>query len=115
MGSDKAAADASLTSLKGSVKKRSIRLQALIMKTKAVLKAASARLPSKLLRMVDNFLQAPFTGDYQSQSGEIIGILKNMKDTFKSNLATARATEANALESHNKLMKVSTDEFDKMK
>lgn len=114
MGSDKAAADASLASLKGSVKKRSGKLHALITKTKAVLKAASARLPSKLLRMVDNFLQAPFTGDYKSQSGEIIGILQNMRDTFKANLASSRSSESVSAEAHAKVIKAKEDEHANM-
>merc|ERR1719487_669399 len=109
IGADQTA-KASLASLKGSVNK--VRLSE---DAQAALKAASMLLSVKQRRLVNSFLQAPFTGDYQAQSGEIVGILKNMKDTFKSNLATARATEANALESYNQLMKVSTDEFDKMK
>ena len=32
-------------------------------------------------------LQAP--GNYNSQSGEIVGVLKNMLDTFQTNLASA--------------------------
>jgi len=109
IGADQTA-KASLTSLKGSVNK--IRLSD---DAKAALKAASMLLSVKQRRTVDAFLQAPFTGEYQSQSGEIVGILKNMKDTFKANLATARATEKNAVESHTKLTKISEDEFDKMK
>jgi len=52
------------------------------------------------------FLQskAPFTGTYTSQSGQIVGTLKSMRDTFKSNLASARATEKSQLKAHNKLM-----------
>merc|ERR1719161_1498372 len=115
MGYDQAVSDASLTSLKGSLKKRSTKLQALISKTKQVLKAASARLPSKLLRMVQNFLQAPFTGDYNSQSGEIIGILKNMRDTFKANLASSRSAENVAEEAYKKISKVQEDAHGNMK
>merc|ERR1719265_2776138 len=115
MGSDQAGADASLASLKGSVNKRSTKLHALIVKTKEVLKAASARLPSKLLRIVDNFLQAPFTGDYRAQSGEIIGILKNMRDTFKANLASSRSSENVAAEAYTKISKVQADAYSNMK
>lgn len=115
MGSDQAVSDASLTSLKGSLKKRSTKLQALISKTKQVLKAASARLPSKLLSVVQNFLQAPFTGDYNSQSGEIIGILKNMRDTFKANLASSRSAENVADEAYKKISKVQEDAHGNMK
>merc|ERR1719321_1636149 len=57
---------------------------------KDALKAASVFLTGKQKTVLTSFLQAPFTGTYQSQSGEIVGILKNMRDTFKSNLASAR-------------------------
>merc|ERR1719197_1413538 len=82
---------------------------------KDALKAASVFLSSKQKNMLTSFIQAPFTGTYQSQSGEIVGILKNMRDTFKSNLASARASESAAAESHSKFTKVKEDEFAKMK
>merc|ERR1719287_292910 len=82
---------------------------------KEALKAASVFLNDKQKRSLTSFIQAPFTGTYQSQSGEIVGILKNMRDTFKSNLASARASEASSLESYDALSKIKTDEFDKMK
>merc|ERR1719399_2238434 len=82
---------------------------------KDALKAASVFLTTKQRRSLTSFLQAPFTGTYQSQSGEIVGILKNMRDTFKSNLASARAAESSAAESHSKFAKVKEDEFNKMK
>merc|ERR1719398_236959 len=96
-----APAKASLIKLKGSVKD--------------ALKAASVFLSDKQKKSLTSFIQAPFTGTYQSQSGEIVGILKNMRDTFKSNLASARASESAAAESHSKFMKVKEDEFNKMK
>merc|ERR1719265_1531160 len=71
-------------------------------KVKDALKAASVFLTDKQKRSVASFIQAPFTGTYQSQSGEIVGILKNMRDTFKSNLASARSSESAAAESHAK-------------
>jgi len=82
---------------------------------KDALKAASVFLSSKQKNMLTSFIQAPFTGTYQSQSGEIVGILKNMRDTFKSNLASARAAESSAAESHSKFSKVKEDEFAKLK
>merc|ERR1719456_2071590 len=82
---------------------------------KDAMKAASVFLTSKQKHLLTSFLQAPFTGTYQSQSGEIVGILKNMRDTFKSNLASARASESAAAESHSKFTKVKEDEFNKMK
>merc|ERR1719440_837433 len=64
------------------------------------LKAASVFLSSKQRKTITGFIQAPFTGEYSAQSGEIVGILKNMRDTFKADLATARGAEAKSLRSH---------------
>merc|ERR1719456_1927273 len=44
-----------------------------------------------------------------------MGILKNMRDTFKSNLASARAAESASAESHSKFTKVKEDEYSKQK
>lgn len=60
---------------------------------KLALTAASSFLDPGRKAKVLAFLQAPFTGTYTAQSGQIIGILKDMKETFESNLQTARATE----------------------
>merc|ERR1719460_123657 len=62
-----------------------------------------------------SFIQAPFGGAYQSQSGEIVGILKSMRDTFKANLADAQQGESTSKEDYDKFSKVKTDSFDKMK
>merc|ERR1719502_630240 len=59
--------------------------------TKAALRAASVFLTGKQRAKLSSFLQAPFTGNYGAQSGEIVGVLKQMNDTFTENLATARA------------------------
>jgi len=70
--------------------------------TKRALRAASVFLSPAQRKTVTGFLQAkaPFTGEYSAQSGEIVGILKNMRDTFKADLATARGAEAKSLRSH---------------
>lgn len=99
-----------LVSLKGSVSKK-----VLDFKTADALKKASIFLTGKQRQTLTGFLQAPFTGEYQSQSGEIVGILKNMRDTFKTNLKSARAAESNSADSHSKFMKVKTEEYDKQK
>merc|ERR1719207_438519 len=52
------------------------------------------------------FLQAPFTGTYTSQSAQVMGIIKNMRDTFKANLADAREKEKAAEDSYENLIKV---------
>lgn len=54
--------------------------------------------------VLDSFLQAPFTGTYTAQSGEVVGILKNMLDTFEANLAAAEKTEADQLAAFDKYM-----------
>merc|ERR1719311_742106 len=117
IGADQTAAKASLVAkhefmAHGQAKASLIKLSANV---KDALKAASVFLTTKQRQSLTSFLQAPFTGTYQSQSGEIVGILKNMRDTFKSNLASARAAESSAAESHSKFTKVKEDEFAKMK
>merc|ERR1719298_209480 len=117
IGADQTAAKASLVSQEkfmshGSSKPSLLKLGDNV---KLALKAASVFLTNKQKRSLTSFIQAPFTGTYQSQSGEIVGILKNMRDTFKSNLASARASESAAAESHSKFMKVKEDEFNEMK
>jgi len=55
---------------------------------------------SKVLKA---FIQSPvagFTGNYAAHSGEVVGILKNMKDTFERELKTAKAEEAAAIKAH---------------
>merc|ERR1719409_295172 len=116
IGADQTAAKASLVSKdqfmsQGKTKASLIKLSGNV---KDALKAASVFLTTKQRQSLTSFLQAPFTGTYQSQSGEIVGILKNMRDTFKSNLASARAAESSAAESHSKFAKVKEDEFNKM-
>merc|ERR1719159_1660520 len=61
---------------------------------------------------VSSFLQAP--GNYNSQSGEIVGIIKNMKDTFESNLESARAQEEKAQKEYDDLILVKEAEFEEM-
>jgi len=76
-------------------------------KVKQALDAVKLFLNPQQTSTVSAFLQAraPFTGSYSSQSGQIVGILKSMRDTFKANLASAISTEAAQLKAHNKLMK----------
>jgi len=79
------------------------------------LKAASSLLDKKQQSTATAFLQAPFTGTYTSQSAEVLGILKNMRDTFKANLADAITTEKNSVESYDKFMTVKKDAEKKMR
>eukprot|EP00746_Dinoflagellata_sp_MGD_P152888 gnl/MRDRNA2_/MRDRNA2_83946_c0_seq1.p1 gnl/MRDRNA2_/MRDRNA2_83946_c0~~gnl/MRDRNA2_/MRDRNA2_83946_c0_seq1.p1 ORF type:complete len:768 (-),score=287.21 gnl/MRDRNA2_/MRDRNA2_83946_c0_seq1:27-2033(-) len=82
---------------------------------KEALAAASVLLTNKQKRTMESFIQAPFTGTYTAQSGEIVGILKNMGDTFKENLASIRAAEEKAAAAHAKFMKIKEEEFETMK
>merc|ERR1719440_1854340 len=81
---------------------------------KKALKAASVFLSSKQRKTLTGFIQAPFTGEYSAASGEIVGILKNMKDTFSTNLGNARAGEKSSLRAFNKYIDVMNTEFDTM-
>merc|ERR1719364_567194 len=92
-------------------KKSLLKLKASV---KEAMSAVSVLLTQKQRRSLESFLQAPFTGTYTSQSGEIVGILKNMRDTFKQNLASIRAAEKAAAEAHEKFMKIKTEEHETM-
>merc|ERR1719331_2492792 len=85
-------------------------------RVKQALSAVSVFLNPQETKNVQSFLQsrAPFTGSYSSQSGQIVGTLKSMRDTFKENLATARSTEKQQLESHEKLMGTLNTAYGKM-
>merc|ERR1719359_2105197 len=98
-----------------TVSKASMKMLGLKTTMKTAFEAASALLTGKQRRTLTSFIQAPFGGAYQSQSGEIVGILKSMRDTFKSNLADAQTNEANSLADYDKFSKVKMDNFDKMK
>jgi len=90
------AKDAALMGLKTQVEK--------------ALKVASVFLDATGKTKVNSFLQAPFTGTYTSQSGAVVGILKDMRDTFKKNLADAIETEKEQLESFEAYEKLSIEE-----
>jgi len=77
--------------------------------------AASAFLEPEKKSQLEAFLQAPFTGTYSSQSGAIVGILKDMKSTFASNLETAKATEKVSAKSHGEFIKNKEDENTSLK
>merc|ERR1711972_620592 len=82
---------------------------------KDALAAAQAFLPVKDVHSLLSFLQAPFTGTYTSQSAEIMGILKDMRDTFKADLKEARANEKAAQKSYDKFMEIKTAAYEEMK
>merc|ERR1719399_2731431 len=51
-------------------------------------------LSHKQRRVVASFIQQPLTASYNPQSGQIFGILKQMKETFETNLAEMQKEEA---------------------
>jgi len=74
----------------------------------AALDAAESMLPASQVALLQKFASNP--GVYSSASGEIIGILKNMKDTFDANLAEAKSVEAAAVEAHDKFKTTKEEE-----
>mmetsp|Transcript_6969 Transcript_6969/g.19658 ORF Transcript_6969/g.19658 Transcript_6969/m.19658 type:complete len:769 (+) Transcript_6969:85-2391(+) len=54
-------------------------------------------------KTIDAFLQAPFTAAYSSQSGEVVGILKQMIETFQANVDEATQVEQVAATAYEKL------------
>jgi len=82
-------------------------------RVRRALAAVSGFLDPAQSKSVQSFLQsrAPFTGTYSSQSGQIVGILKSMRDTFESNLATAIAVEKQQKEAFEKLEKTLEEAF----
>lgn len=91
-------------------------LLALHNRVKEALTAASAFLQAEThKKMVESLLQAPFTGTYTAQSGEVVGILKDMRDTFKANLASATILEAKQSKAYIAFMASQKEAYEKMK
>jgi chromosome segregation ATPase len=79
-----------------------------------VMLAAKSSANSKQAAAVASFLAEPFTATYSSQAGEVVGILKNMVDTFTSNLESARVEEEQAEKAFKAFTEVKEDEFNTM-
>merc|ERR1719313_179606 len=62
--------------------------------------------------MLASFLSQGSSAGYVPQSGEILGILKQMKDEMEKDLATAEADEADAISSYESLVAAKTKEID---
>lgn len=91
-------------------KKKSSMLVKLKATVRQALIAASSIMNGGQAKSLTAFVQDPkFTGTYSSASGEVIGILKEMRDTFEANLQTANAKEAAASEAHEKFMATQKD------
>jgi hypothetical protein len=81
---------------------------------KKALRAASLFLTPDQRSSMRSFLQAPFTGNYNAQSGEIVGVLKSMNDTFTQNLLNARQVENKSLTEFNDFIAVKVEEHTDM-
>jgi len=80
----------------------------------AVQSAAKA-LPADKRGRVSAFLQSPHSGTYSNQSGEIIGILKNQKDTFEHDLDAAQKLETKRAESHVEMMEIYANDLESIR
>merc|ERR1719421_2646589 len=99
---------------KSTVEKGNLNVKLLDDDMKAALRAASVFLSGKQRSTLHSFLQAPFTGNYNAQSGEIVGVIKNMLDTFKANLESSITAEEKAQKEYDEMMEVKTAEYDEM-
>lgn len=92
--------DAALVAMKNTVKKAML--------------AALAFASEKQALSMNAFVQSPFTGTYSAQSGEVVGILKDMRDTFSANLKSSREAEFKAVAAHMKYMESMQQAYDEM-
>jgi len=79
------------------------------------LNAATALMHPEQQSTATAFLQAPFTGTYTSQSAQVMGMIKSMRDTFEKNLADAITTEKNSKEAYDEFMKLKKAAYKEMK
>merc|ERR1719454_874840 len=84
-------------------------------RVQSALLAASALAPKEDKRRITSFLQAPFTGTYSAQSGEVVGILKNMLDTFKANKDSIITVEEKSVAMHKVFMETKLAGIKEMK
>merc|ERR1719476_1312285 len=67
----------------------------------ALVAASALKIDKDKAAKVQAFLQAPIhTGVYSSQSAEVVGILKDMKDRFNATLEEATTEEAARLKAY---------------
>merc|ERR1719409_1672524 len=90
------------------------RVAAVTEDVKKALRAASLFLTPDQRSSMRSFLQAPFTGNYNAQSGEIVGVLKSMNDTFTQNLLNARQVENKSMTEYNEYIDVKVIEHGEM-
>jgi hypothetical protein len=58
--------------------------------------------------------KAPLGTTYETQSGEIVGILRQMKETFEDNLQEAKDAEAASVKAHEAFVETKKEEFEKL-
>jgi len=78
------------------------------------LNAASSFISSSDASKLSSFLQGPLTGTYSAQSGEVVGILTNMRETFEANLEEAQTAEEKAAKQHSDFSKDLKTEYKDM-
>jgi len=116
VGADQTLANAAADHKQFMAGYKSKSLLALHNRVQEALVAASAFLQSDNHKhVVESFLQSPFTGTYTAQSGEVVGILKDMKDTFKANLASATILETKQAKAYIAFMASKKEAAEKMK
>merc|ERR1712008_503875 len=71
-----------------------------------------AVLPDETRQELLAFLSASNSEEYEPQSGQIVGILKQMEEEMDKALADARAAEEEAIKSYDALMEAKTKEVD---
>jgi len=90
--------------------KKGDKMKKLTEQQKTDIRAAAVHLSGKERKAVTSFISMEHPGNYGAQSGEIVGIIKEMKDTFTSNLASSRKLEAKRLGDYDALILAKTDE-----
>jgi len=78
---------------------------------RGVLSPSARRILESFVQAPQDALEAPHLQAYQPQSGEIFGILKQMKDSFESNLADSQKEEANNQKAYDDLKAAKEEEI----
>merc|ERR1719387_1444595 len=84
-----------------------------VLESTALPGSTALRGPAKLQRALASLIQQKKSPhqEYASQSGEILGVLKGMQESFEQNLENAKTEESDAVESYNKLKSAKTEEI----
>jgi len=111
----------SISALKSAVvvlSKHHKKPEAMLMEVKGLLKHVNMHhdvleqaITPREKRMLTSFLASAQAPEYAPQSGEIFGILKNMKDTFQTNLSSAQTEETDNKKAFQELKDAKTKEL----